>query len=555
MGFKPHLLDDEDDEYGLDASSMDDLSQFAGSDFAQQAPQPMAAPQQLSQQRGDPLASGDPADDALLKDFISTQAQGAGSMLDSGPPGSPPPMPGNGNAPSFADSRNDAYANEQKINSDLRTNALNKSQGLQAEDAIFPAVASLLDLFTNKGRGLGQIAAGTLAGVQARQKGAQQSLTDLGQIARQSSQDQRADSQRDSQQQYYDHIQQNQDARLGLDQQREDRIAAGTPEEKALLAAQTQDATARAGLSTARSQFAQQHQGLLPDEVALQAERQNDNQFQKDRFEHDKTHTAERDAASDAKTKAQQDATAVQMAETKRKTGATEARQFNKDAASDIDLGTSLRQLQPMLDKYKGGDIPGVGPLDRFVPDMAADFVNGNTDASEISQLRNSMLAAYSKKQSGLNTGVKEADRLAIVQGSSPGASEEQFRVAVARAQATNPLMLSALGTGREDAAAQVLQNAGLGQQPQAPAAPEQQPNATAGRMGKDPAQPIRMGNGAPPAPAALGGGGGAGTDDMPVATSDGAGNYTITWPDGHTEMGDEKRVSRAAQLGRLHIQ
>lgn len=80
---------------------------------------------------------------------------------------------------------------EQEAYADMRHDILNRGSGLRAEDAIFPAIASFLDLGMNKGRGLGQIAMGTYAGMNAREQADSDAVKDLGNLSIRAAQDQR----------------------------------------------------------------------------------------------------------------------------------------------------------------------------------------------------------------------------------------------------------------------------------------------------------------------------------------------------------------------------
>ena len=118
---------------------------------------------------------------------------------------------------------------EQEAYADMRQNILNQGTGLRWEDAVFPAIASFLDLGLNKGRGLGQIAMGTYAGMNARDEANARSINDLGNLSIRADQSERQKLREQGMQDYYTHSRELGDRRQALDEQREARLANPQP--------------------------------------------------------------------------------------------------------------------------------------------------------------------------------------------------------------------------------------------------------------------------------------------------------------------------------------
>lgn len=479
-------------------------------------------------------------DMTISLDEAEGRTPGAATTQDSSPPFSD------------ADKKSIGRRFDQEAFSDMRQNAMRHGAGFNGDDAALGGLAAALDLMFNKGRDLGGIASGIGQGVVARQSANNKKIGELADASIGMAKEDRAVANDASRNAYYQHERDMEDKRYA---QGEKRYAEGAP----LRTATTESAQADATMKALDALFAQEHGGFTPSEYSVnrradaQVAHQHEREGVEDNFKKaDDVRADKHDAAAAA-------LAAATAAESKRKTTATEARTFNHDAGDTIDLAQQLKQLQPLIDKYTTNetgadgaehssvDMPGIDPLMALVPDFARntvnsglDYLNDNTDASEVAQLRAAMNAAFVHKISGAQSTDQEQKRLAIVNGTSPGASDAQFQVALKHAKELIPLMLAQQGSGREDAAALSLRNAGLGEYA-SPGAPEVQPPATAGRVGKDPAlalptntttpgpsqnQPaIRLGGGQLGAPS----GGRAGL----VGTDNGDGTVTVRFPDG----------------------
>lgn len=118
---------------------------------------------------------------------------------------------------------------EQEALADMRADIMKRSDGLTWEDAVFPAIAGFLDAGLNKGRGLGQIAAGTYAGMAARNQSNSQAVQDLGELSLKADQSERAKLREQGMQDYYTHERELGDRRIALDEARENRLANPQP--------------------------------------------------------------------------------------------------------------------------------------------------------------------------------------------------------------------------------------------------------------------------------------------------------------------------------------
>lgn len=521
MGYIDDFLkkDDEETPYwergDTNASPQDVSGIDPNSGFEEQISNQLAAQPDIM---GGEMRDYTPDDDAAFQQFIGGAADpsalddAAPAMLDDQQQSYAPPS---------RDLAQDAINNpaarsqgpnfEQQALADMRKNVMSRDNGFNGDDGVFAAIAAALDVGLNKGRDLGAIAGGIGQGLMARQKASNDRVDDLGKLSIQAAQQDRADKESMSREDYYQHSRAADDQRLGMERQ---RLEGQVP----LQAAQIRETQARAGLDEAKTAFAAGHGGVDAATYAQQQRQIAEDAHRTQREGVADDNTNKDNVRADKQIAAAAAVAAAKEAETQRRTTATDARNFTKDAGSSIELAQTMKQLQPLIDKYttKGVDengqptssvdMPGVDPMMGLVPEFAKssvnsllDWNNDNTDASEIAQLRGGLNAAFVKKISGANSAEQEQKRLAIVTGTSPGASDAQFQVALRNAKELLPLTLAYQGTGREDAAQQVLQNAGLA----GPQAPAVQPNATAGRVGKDPAleptPPLEIDPNAPP--------------------------------------------------------
>lgn len=171
-------------------------------------------------------------------------------------------------------------------------------------------------------------------------------------------------------------------------------------------------------------------------------------------------------------------------------------REFAKDTETSRSMAQQMKELSPLLEKYKDGDIPGTGKVDQWIPNAVQDYVGGDSeDATRIDQLKTGLQAEYRHAKTGAAASVPEDLRLMIVNGTKPGSTEQEFRLGMEALKKALPLQIKAYGAGREDQARAVLREQGLEDYVYGPSAPAQQSSGTT-NYGPDDAHPSNLGVG-----------------------------------------------------------
>jgi len=164
----------------------------------------------------------------------------------------------------------------------------------------------------------------------------------------------------------------------------------------------------------------------------------------------------------------------------KRDKFSSEARQYTKDNEYFLAQAGELKTIDELVKKYdkhldKDGnevaarDLPGQGFLKGRVPNAVRGLEAAagldpeeNEDAIAIN-LAKSRLADFAlRKVSGAAAPLAEADKIAMNNGSKPGATLAEFKAGMEAAHRYVGANLRAYSTGREDVAAGVLKNFGL---------------------------------------------------------------------------------------------
>jgi hypothetical protein len=150
-------------------------------------------------------------------------------------------------------------------------------------------------------------------------------------------------------------------------------------------------------------------------------------------------------------------------------------REFAKDTDTTRSMAQQMNELDPILEKYKEGDIPGTGKADRYIPNALQDYLGSSSeDATRIDQLKTGVQAEYRHAKTGAAASVPEDLRLMIVNGTRPDSTEQEFRLGMEALKKALPLQIKAYGANREAQARAVLREQGLekfvyGDSPMAP--------------------------------------------------------------------------------------
>jgi hypothetical protein len=315
------------------------------------------------------------------------------------------------------------------------------------------ALAALADLTLNKGKGTGQILA---AGGQFGQARADQRLRQT--------QDALGYEQKRAQFAY------DQSQRAGLEEIQRGNLAARNAELEEMRARRLGKDGGREGAleaSQANLNEARAYQLWTQDPNALdpEAKARLDQQRELQTLNLDDRKAAREAAEAERAERAaeRQQLQADRAQERKATVDDKTTREFAKDTDKTRSMAQQMSELDPILQKYEHGDIPGTGKVDRFIPNALQDYLGGNSeDATRIDQLKTGLQAEYRHAKTGAAASVPEDLRLAIVNGTRPDSTEQEFRLGMAALKKALPLQIRAYGAGREDQARAVLREQGL---------------------------------------------------------------------------------------------
>jgi hypothetical protein len=470
-----------------------------------------------------------PADDQAFHSFIDGAADPSATVDSSDP---------------FTDDEKKSIGRrfDQEAFSDMRQQAMRHDAGFNGDDAALGGIAAALDLMFNKGRDLGGIASGIGQGVVARQAQNNKRIGELADASIGMAKQDRAVANDASRNAYYQHERDMEDK----------RFAEGAP----LRAANTESAQSDATMKALDALFAQEHGGFTPSEYSA-------NQ----RADAAVTHQKEREAVSDAEHQADNARADEQL-------HAPEKRAAAKSAADEAKIQAAMDSLPDWLDRTdpEAVKVAMADPITRRKLIAAIQGGDSSLDAMQgmmeergkgpmLPFVDEKRAGDYDLKRRGVFGGLSPFTQLGTLQksdidmleptipdslnlkdvagfwGEDPNSNvleggDKALRDMVSRGVGTYGL------TPNYDkwAAARAARNPlGVGNQTPAPAT---QPNAVAGRPGKDPALTLPDNTTAPgPAqnmPAIRLGGGkpGGGTAGL-IGTDNGDGTVTVRFPDG----------------------
>ena len=326
------------------------------------------------------------------------------------------------------------------------------------EDAALPALAGVADIIANRGRGLGQITQGVIAGKESRRnREAQQFEADRGAYMKQ--QDMQADA--EARRQSYGVHSQNaamRQAELDLAVLREKRITdqftRGQPSPEMVQA----EHEAELRLKNAQAAEAEARAGRDPNAITPNQQAQLDatkEERRERRLDRDESR-AER-AAREQETNRLKRVDDTRAQEGQDRIAASDFLEKTKETRG---IARTLQTLEPLVESYKGKDIPGVGTVDARVPGwMAHPFdEQQRKDAIAVEQAREGAAAAYRYANTGAAASIPEDERLRIVNGMRNGATEEEFLLGLQTMSKYTKGELGARATASPDIARRALQ-------------------------------------------------------------------------------------------------
>lgn len=462
-----------------------------------------------------------PADDAAFKQFI-------GETADSSP--LEPQMDSMDQAKAAAAA---GSGFDQQAIADMRASVMGRDTGFNTDDGIFAAIAGALDLGLNKGRGLGQIAGGIGAGLMNREQQKQNSVQDLGQLSIQGAKEARATKESQSREDYYQHSRENQDAQLDLQRQSAQQRAP-------VQSAQAQEAMAQAELLRAQTAGYAANGGLNPGQVAA---RDRDDRDYKHQLERegvaDKEHAID-NARQDAPAKAKAAALAAAIASVPEGYEVADEDRWKKSNADDV----FMRKLN---DAAKGGT-SALGSAATLAELRGKGAMLPFRDDERIGQYDLARRSTFGNLSPFTALGTLQKSDIDLLEPIYP----ESLNIKDAAQLVGQDPNSDRLKGANTELRAMIDRGIGIGGL-RLKGAPAAQPNATAGRVGKDPAMaapnPIdeylgsdqyqqSMGPGPmqleQPAPTPINsnpmrGGGGTVNGGGAIATDNGDGTVTIT--------------------------
>lgn len=169
------------------------------------------------------------------------------------------------------------------------------------------------------------------------------------------------------------------------------------------------------------------------------------------------------------------------------------ADQYAKETHDYRGAAQQVQRAKGIADKYKGGNIPGLGMMEgRFIPDSVYAATN-NRDALEVRSAQRLMNDIVTRAQTGAAAPVSEQQAIQMMTGSKPGATEAEFLIGLQAMEDYTVGHMRAYAAGKEDAAWTVLHNQGLDQMVfPADAQPQQPQPAPATRQPRRPPRPPR---------------------------------------------------------------
>jgi hypothetical protein len=352
------------------------------------------------------------------------------------------------------------------------------------EDAAPAAIALGIDALFNKARGAGAIVGGYGQGVMRRDAQDKDSMRQLAQLEIMRSREAAEDAHRKQQ---YELGEGNLKARNEENRIALERLNAqkGDPAvDRAYKEALTNEAEARA------------YQQWTKDPNAIDAETQARLQQQKEIHAED---LAEKRAGRQATEDYRAELAAQRAATTKEKTDIAAGNKFLDATREILPQAQALQAIEPTIEKYgKGTDMPGVGWFDSNVPSWLAHPIDSEKrqDADNIDRMAR-QAQAYFKHEI---TGAAGTNRETVLYEQLKGlnGTEEQFRNALKFWQDDLRAKIRGRASVAPEVSRQALDAQGLGQwtygdEPAPPPAAQlDDPSAR---------QPVRLGNGAPPAP------------------------------------------------------
>lgn len=139
-----------------------------------------------------------------------------------------------------------------------------------------------------------------------------------------------------------------------------------------------------------------------------------------------------------------------------------QAREFEKDSGDYLSLGQSVRAADDLTKKYPK-DIPGVGEYDRFKMDNDLPFVGAGEEGVQARKTLDLLREKFRHAQTGAAGSVQEMSKLERLAAGLNSSNELEVRAAIGGIREYAQSRLNAKRTGREEAADDVIRNAGLG--------------------------------------------------------------------------------------------
>lgn len=150
------------------------------------------------------------------------------------------------------------------------------------------------------------------------------------------------------------------------------------------------------------------------------------------------------------------------------------AQQYTDKTKFGLDAAQHVKTLEKVLERYKPGELPGVGFAEGRLPDAyfegqstLSSFGEGkpdqrSDDALQIRRLQSAMSNAIERPESGAAIGLQEDAKYLMRQGAQPGATEQEFRQGLDAYKQTLITHLTTNRVGKEQAADKVLGAAGI---------------------------------------------------------------------------------------------